>query len=222
MTEKTVELNRNQELVLQWLKDDLKDDSDEKNTLRSLFYLQKFGCCQDNEVVEAHKTLNVSQFMEVVKEFADWTLSDHQPTFEVGEYYSYRSLENVLHILKITTVMGDIVEAEFLNTQTGKLVNTRIELDMKYVQPATTEQIATFKRAEHFAAHRRKLDEFKTDDICIFRGKVVLIQELDGAGDLWFYGNQFGEEYLSKEELKHITLIQTAEELREVENNESL
>lgn len=93
---------------------------------------------------------------------------------------------------------------------------------MKNDKPTTVEQIAEFKRAEHFASKGRKLDEFKTDDICIFRGKVVLIQGLDGAGDLWFYGNQFGEEYLSKEELKHLTLIQTAEELREVENNESL
>lgn len=149
--------------------------------------------------------------------------SDHQPIFEVGEYYSYKSLENVLHILKITAVMGDIVEAEFLNTQTGKLVNTRIELDKKYVQPATTEQIATFKRAEHFAAHGRKLDEFRVGDKVncseipfdngYYTGEVVI----QGFGKKTFVaGLEKGLHLYNLGDLNKVTLIQTAEELREV------
>ena len=146
---------------------------------------------------------------------------DRQPTLAVGEYYFYKSMENVPHILKITAVMGNIVEAGFLDTETGKLINTRIELDKKYVQPATAEQIATFQRAEHFASKGRKLDEFRVGDRIVIDGidEIVKIESLrgsaiSGTSDL---GNSYSISLLGA---PVITFIQTAEELQEVRDND--
>ncbi|WP_375180690.1 hypothetical protein, partial [Enterococcus rotai] len=123
-----------------------------------------------NELLETLKDDEKRQaFLNAFEEFLT---NYHQPAFAVGEYYFYKSMENVLHILKITAVMGNIVEAGFLDTETGKLINTRIELDKKYVQPATAEQIATFQRAEHFASKGRKLDEFRDRDIVKYEGEL--------------------------------------------------
>lgn len=142
-------------------------------------------------------------------------VTDHQPLFAVGEYYS---LSDSL-IAKVLKTSEGVCAIRVYSQNEDKFWDDHMAYRSLWGEtrkPATAEQIATFQRAEHFASKGRKLDEFKTDDVCIFRNEVVLIQELDNADDLWFYGNQFGEEYLPKEELRHLTLIQTAEELQEV------
>lgn len=83
-----------------------------------------------------------------------------QPAFKVGEYYSYNIMDDMLHILKITAVRGDKVDFTFLNTKSGSLVDMcKVKLDKRYIQPATAEQVAEFKRAEQFAKQGRKMDE---------------------------------------------------------------
>ena len=77
----------------------------------------------------------------------NWQRSE--PTFKVGEYYHYKSMENVLHILKITAVMDDGVDFKFLNTKSGVLATMKdIKLDKKDVEPATDKQIEIFICAE--------------------------------------------------------------------------
>ncbi|MGG5341154.1 hypothetical protein [Enterococcus sp. AZ192] len=190
----------------------------EKTILRQIRSLAQTAVNADDDQEQFSNLMRIIELTEV----------DNQ-NFAVGEYYSYKSLENVLHILKIDAVMGDIVEAGFLNTETGKLINTRIELDKKYVQPATAEQIATIKRAEQFAAKGRKLDEFRVGD------KVNCSEiPFDNGyymGDLKierFVGKQFVAESETSfypfdlDEINKVTLIQTAEELQEVETNEGI
>jgi len=140
-----------------------------------------------------------------------------QPTFKVEEYYSYKSMENLLYILKITAVRGDEVDFTFLNTESGKSVNMdNVKLDKRYIDPATAEQIATFKRAEQFAKHGRKLDEFKQGDQVqnIDAGAYGVVDSLYD-GDVVLQYHKKGPLYKSVPEC--LTLIQTAEELQEEE-----
>lgn len=180
--------------------------------------LLKSAIDEIDRVLLGNKSPDVNEvYLNNAKRYIEESMADHQPTFEVGEYYVSRP--GIIYL--VTDVLSDH-KAYSKALIDGKFSNLFIKTSgiiFKDSKPATAEEIAEFKRAEHFASKGRKLDDFKTDDICTFRGKVVLIQELDSAGDLWFYGNQFGEEYLSKEELKHLTLIQTAEELQEVADN---
>lgn len=219
MTEKTTELNSNQELVLQWLKDDLKDDSDAVNTLSSLFHLQKFGYCFDVEVIEAHKTLNVRQFMEVVKAFTDWALSDHQPTFVVGEYYwGGNVIYKVLEIEEYVDTNDIQLKVLSLNDGTTHEDTMYMEYPFDDDKPATAEQITTFKRAEHFASKGRKLDEFEVFDFV----KVIRTKTVFRVKDVYERDNvkYVGDHDASLEfPVSECVIYSTAEELRGVEND---
>ena len=99
------------------------------------------------EILEKREELNHDELAGLcnLKKFVYQT----QPTFKVGEYYHYKSMENVLHILKITAVRGDEVDFTFLNTESGKLANMdNVKLDKRYIDPANDKQIELFIRAE--------------------------------------------------------------------------
>ena len=99
------------------------------------------------EILEKREELNHDELAGLcnLKKFVYQT----QPTFKVGEYYHYKSMENVLHILKITAVMDDGVDFKFLNTKSGVLATMKdIKLDKKDVEPATDKQIEIFICAE--------------------------------------------------------------------------
>ncbi|PZL70217.1 hypothetical protein CI088_15715 [Enterococcus plantarum] len=137
-------------------------------------------------------------------------MTDHQPTFAVGEYYVSVDLkvkdEIVIDKVERLTENGYIAKRFFVR---GSVFYNSVEIDSydikKYnPQPATTEQLATFKRAEHFASKGRKLDEFRVGDMC---------KTVDG------YMYTIGTDYIAKvSKDESATLIQTAEELQEVEH----
>ena len=82
-------------------------------------------------------------------------------------------------------------------------------------KPATAEQIATFKRAEHFASKGRKLDEFKGWDTVAFNGVgKTVIGTNDDCVVLC--------DTAIKKNNPELILIQTAEELQEVEHGEKV
>ncbi|PZL70108.1 hypothetical protein CI088_15785 [Enterococcus plantarum] len=129
-------------------------------------------------------------------------MTDHQPTFEVGEYYA----SNDGDVYKITDQEKTLISVKLYSKSSDRFLNITIPSHDPQDKPATAEKIATFKRAEQFAAKGRKLDEFRVGDMC---------KTVDG------YMYTIGTDYIAKvSKDESATLIQTAEELQEVENNE--
>ncbi|MGX7202367.1 hypothetical protein BCR22_07260 [Enterococcus plantarum] len=139
--------------------------------------------------------------------------SDHQPTFEVGEYYAEEEANFIFKALEINDGTIKVLE---LDTWFYKLKEGAFNLDStfaKEAKPATAEQIATFKRAEQFAAKGRKLDEFRVGDKVFHsdgsKGKIV---EIRGKELIIIFKYQ---KYSFREfQYKDFELIQTAEELQ--------
>lgn len=142
---------------------------------------------------------------------------DHQPAFAVGEYYVSRT--GIVYL--ITDVLSDhkVYTKSLID---GELSNTFIETDgvlFKNSTPAAAEQIATFRRAEHFASKGRKLDEFRVGDLVLIGGDKVCVKNI--SSDEWLTAvNKSGGYKMRKSDSRRITLIQTAEELQEVGDNE--
>lgn len=133
-------------------------------------------------------------------------MTDHHPEFAVEKYYRVCGTTKLTYEVTPNDVT-EKQETKFYVDHEDRFV--KMNLSKKAIErdePATAEQIATFKRAEQFAAKGRKLDEFRVGDMC---------KTVDG------YMHTIGTDYIAKvSKDESATLIQTAEELQEVENNE--
>ncbi|WP_430597326.1 hypothetical protein [Enterococcus sp. AZ177] len=140
------------------------------------------------------------------------------PSFAVGEYYSDgKVIYKVLEIEEYpdTKEVGLAVLALY----SGDLYEDTYEIDFPCEdKPATAEQIVTFHRAEQFAKHGRKLDEFRDRDIVKYEGELFFAKTTSESNLISVSGfDGYGWEDMNADEFE---LIQTAEELQEVENND--
>ncbi|MEI5991418.1 hypothetical protein A5881_002953 [Enterococcus termitis] len=179
-----------------------------------------------DRVLLGNKSADVNEvYLNNAKRYIRESMTDRQPAFAVGEYYySYYVSES---FFKVTGFRENFVKIKEYNKTLEKVSETEFKLGSPFgneAAPATAEQIATFKRAEHFASKGRKLDEFRVGDLVnckslaydngYYVGNLVISrinkQELTGRTDenlLYTY---------ALPNFKKIELIQTAEELREV------
>lgn len=159
--------------------------------------------------------VNIDDEIEKVEELFQLASKKDQPAFAVGEYYLDKDVNRIVKIENHETGYTEIV---YLSD--GKLLRSvlyNLEDYFEKWNPATAEQIATFRRAEHFASKGRKLDEFRVGDRIVIDGidEIVKIESLrgsaiSGTSDL---GNSYSISLLGA---PVITFIQTAEELQEV------
>ncbi|GGD06182.1 hypothetical protein [Enterococcus wangshanyuanii] len=148
---------------------------------------------------------------------------ENTPPFAVGEYYFDKDVNRIVKIEHHETSYTEIKYLSDGKLQNSVLYNLADYFD-KWIQ-ATAEQIATFKRAEQFAKKGRKLDEFEIYDEVYDElhgvGKVIAT---DTAGEVtvrYTYSIGTKEYRYGKGVYDQLELIQTAEELQEVENSES-
>lgn len=138
-----------------------------------------------------------------------------QQTFEVGEYY----VAEVQGIYKI----GDYNQNRELYTvdcfdQKKKIFGKAYVWHKEYFgkdRPATVEEIALFKRAEHFHSKGRKLNEFKHGDIVNnlrTDGYVTYTSKNRQVMHICFSHTDIQVEY-TPETFDQLTLIMTSEEL---------
>lgn len=178
----------------------------EKTTLQQIQTLAYSAINADNDQEQ------FSKLMEIIK----LTESDHQPPFAVGEYRAYKD-----HIYKITEdhetyiCCAELVDGVLIS-HSGSYKSGGFYHGSS---PATAEQIAEFKRAEQFASKGRKLDEFRVGDkVMIDNAKIgTIFQIKNGTIDAKISGFRLPIICLEPDGL---TLIQTAEELQEVDDGE--
>lgn len=135
--------------------------------------------------------------------------SKDTPPFAVGEYYTSKT--GIIFKITSKTAKEEIIAVKSLVD--GEIIDGMIdttEIMFRNSTPATAEQIATFKRAEQFAAKGRKLDEFRVGD--------VVRDEYGGTYKVTAINN--GALYYCPDDIagmsKECDLIQTPEELQEV------
>lgn len=171
------------------------------------------------DILEARDELNADE-LAVLCNLKKFMHQSDTPPFAVGEYYFDK---DVNRIVKIEHHETNYTEIKYLSD--GKLQNSVLYNLADYFdkwQPATAEQIATFKRAEQFAAKGRKWSEFKKGDI-VQNTKTMqlgLVESVDEDGDaLVNYDMDVPLIYPNCPECTgalFLNLIQTAEELQEV------
>lgn len=135
----------------------------------------------------------------------------NQQTFKVGEYCRYDDI-----IFKVLEDGGTYLKTFELITKTLKVdgfykTSGRYEESVK----ATADEIALFKRAEHFHSKGRKLNEFKQGDIVNNSGKagyVTYVSTNKKVMHVCFSDSGIQIEY-TPETFDLLTLIMTAEEL---------
>ncbi|MGM0217667.1 hypothetical protein [Enterococcus sp. AZ126] len=135
-------------------------------------------------------------------------MNDHQPAFAVGEYYAdHHAIYKITAINKVT-VFFKLHDASFKRDRSlDILLNASLH-------PATVEQIATFKRAKQFAAKGRKVDEFEYGDEAEICGVTKTVIDIDDSHVT------FADGTVIKKDNQALKLIQTAEELQEVEESQ--
>jgi hypothetical protein len=134
-----------------------------------------------------------------------------QPAFKVGEYYFDKDVNRIVKIEfteKGYTQIKYLLDGELLDSALYNLADY-----FKTWEPATAEQMATFKRAEQFAKYGRKLDEFaKNDLVKDSTGDLYVVYDMSNVFLYDIHGEVIGEK-------ENTTLIRTvAEELQEVDN----
>lgn len=180
--------------------------------------LLKSAIDEIDRVLLGNKSADVNEvYLNNAKRFISESMQDPQPTFAVGEYYATTRGE-IIYL--ITDILSDH-KAYSKALLVDRLSNEFIKSDgiiFKDSKPATAEQIATFKRAEHFASKGRKLDEFRVGD------KVMISDDKVIAGPLYVDGFEDGYVVIALNggcyydpDYPGLTLIQTAEGLQEVE-----
>lgn len=145
---------------------------------------------------------------------------DYQPAFAVGEYYVSENKQ----IYKLTADQRNTkgVWRRGILIDDYLVVSYVTDEELQKDTPATAEQIATFKRAEHFASKGREWSEFRKGDI-VQNTKTMqlgLVESVDEDGDAWVNYNIdkpliYPSCYKCTGAL-FLNLIQTAEELQEV------
>lgn len=146
-----------------------------------------------NLAFDIQHTDDLQVAFEKASEILKLTESDHQPTFAVGEYYSFTTYRKdydadttlIFKTLETKETKNSgirVIEYDFHGKELGEYVYDIDSDFLKESKPATAEQIATFKRAEHFASKGRKLDEFRVGDTVDICGDEVKVTEVNVWG----------------------------------------
>ncbi|MFK4568406.1 hypothetical protein [Enterococcus sp. UD-01] len=169
--------------------------------------------------------INIDDEIKKLEELFQLASKKDTPPFAIGEYYA---TEDGKKIVKILGNVDNQIEYYVYDAQYGTFKKWYIpEKDMTAIlpdlAPATVEQIATFKRAEQFAAKGRKWSEFKKGDKVLNNntGRIGIVESVDEDGDAVVNYNSEGP--LSIRDYKctgalYLDLIQTAEEPQELES----
>lgn len=134
-------------------------------------------------------------------------LVEGQQPFMVGEYYKKDS--SFGHIYKvIEDSMTEMQSVKFYDCAAGTFKEfTLHEKAIAHDPDATSDEIALFKRAEHFHSKGRKLNEFKINDVVSDQqGRFKVVDRSNGKYIYDIHG-------VIIEEIAYCTLIMTAEEL---------
>lgn len=162
-----------------------------------------------------------------LNDFDDFLANYRQPAYAVGEYVAVEMGADLSGLMRIEELKDtQDSEGDKVAGCWGRVFNTALNdfdgyssFELSMTKPATAEQIATFKRAEHFADHGRKLDEFRVGDYAkvIKNLDLFTVRDVHQRDDILYIGDHdAANEFLALE----CIIDQTAEELREVENNE--
>ncbi|MGL4697111.1 hypothetical protein [Enterococcus larvae] len=155
---------------------------------------EKLRFVRDN-LSELSKTADSDayDFYEIIENcvsILDDILDDQQ---QVGEYYKGPSDD----ICKITSIENETAYVTFVNAERGNLLDSQfdIERDGKFFTKATSEEIALFKRAEHFHSKGRKLNEFKKNDVVCEDDEYQVVFDMGNGLYLYnVYGEVIGEQ----------------------------
>lgn len=157
------------------------------------------GYC--SSIITSFDRYTITDF-EAIKE-----ISEPVHLFKVGEYYKkdssfghvYKVIENSMTEMQSVIFYDCVADAfkEFILHEKA----------IAHDPDATAEEIALFKRAEHFHKHGRKLNEFKHSDVVWIDEEYQVV--FDMGNRLYLYnicGEVIGEQ-------DTVSLIMTAEEL---------
>ena len=139
--------------------------------------------------------------------------------FEVGEYVLTRTLNNCNSIfVKLERQDGVWFYGKAFRENTKHFFDI-CEVKTEWIErKLTDDEIATFKRAEHFAKHGRKLDEFRVGDIISYLEKTCLITTISDKFFTFGMVSSDRQVFLNNpNDFKYCELIKTAEELEGVE-----
>ncbi|MHC5215643.1 hypothetical protein ACYSNR_03180 [Enterococcus sp. LJL128] len=171
------------------------------------------GYCTRVSLSEINEGLDV-EYRYTIKDFEAVKDEPVQSAFKVGEYYSFNN-ENKKEIFKV------------LEINNGRMIvnSYRVNLDMfneysSYTDGnaiavtdskiATTDEIALFKRAEHFRSKGRKLDEIKAGDLIEYDNQFIIAGHNTSSGYVRVKISNFKRTIA---EMAEVNLIMTAEEL---------
>ncbi|MBL1225390.1 hypothetical protein [Enterococcus sp. BWR-S5] len=106
-------------------------------------------------------------------------LEDNQQTFKVGEYYKKDSSFGYIYKV-IENSMTEMQSVKFYDSAAGTFKEfTLHEKAIAHDPDATTEEIALFKRAEHFHSKGRKLNEFRAGDLVIADDDYEIVETVE-------------------------------------------
>lgn len=109
-----------------------------------------------NLVFDIQNTDDLQVIFDKADEILELTTQNHQPTFEVGEYYSFTTYRkdydaDTTFIIKVLEIKGcgiRVIEYDIHGRELGEYVYDADSDFLKEAKPATAEQIAEFKLAE--------------------------------------------------------------------------
>ncbi|WP_321388693.1 hypothetical protein [uncultured Enterococcus sp.] len=159
---------------------------------------------------------NAKRFIK--ESMVDEVIENQKQPFKVGEYYSFEYSDKQ-EVFKVMSVYEDRMSVEsykvhfdmFSEFQTYMTGNSTA---VTYSKPATAEEIALFKRAEHFHSKGRKLNEFKIGDILREKDVNGIVTEIREYGQVVVqYPGELLQVMYCGYIFGNLTLIMTAEEL---------
>lgn len=141
-------------------------------------------------------------------------MTDHHPAFAVGKYYRVCGTTKLTYEVTPNDVT-EKQETKFYVDHEDRFVKMNLHKEaIERDTPATAEQIATFKRAAHFASKGRKLDEFRVGDEAEDERHKGIVTAVTNDNYLYIKRSFAGGSISSMESVNSCTLIQTAEELQ--------
>ncbi|WP_086348518.1 DUF7167 family protein [Candidatus Enterococcus clewellii] len=143
-----------------------------------------------------------------------WNEEDFKPAVQeakVGEYYTDAKRAMVYRIEKING-SSETIDVILLTKERVIITDLFFGYDLTGDRPATTEEIALFKRAEHFHSKGRKLNEFEVFDFALVTKirTVFRVKDVYSRNDVPFIGDHDAELEFPVSEC---VIFMTAEEL---------
>lgn len=160
------------------------------------------GYC--SSIITSFDRYTITDF-KAIKELSE---SDQAFNFKVGEYYTDTKMGMVYRIEKINGSC-ETIDVTLLTKERVIITDLFFGFDLTGDRPATAEEIALFKRAEHFHSKGRKLNEFKMDDILKNECDMYYFYSYRDMND----GGLYNSDDCLIGEVKDCDLIMTAEEL---------